>query len=231
MKYFKHILCFVAFLIAFVTTKAQTNFSDQFIKEQLYQELRNKVGNEAEIVLPKYIGNYSFRESNVVVGFDFGNQVLSGNIIVGVEFWQNQQKLRRVEVPVRVKLFNEVLVAKKTISRGEQINLENCYVEKREIPSTIEPDRTKIEDIVGKEAKHFIVRGTILTRDLVQEPFAIRRGEKVRVVVLCGNVQVNTFGIALNDANAGETVRVRREGNNNVFVGLASKDGCVIISK
>lgn len=231
MKLGKFILMLFAFLIAFVVTKAQTSFSDELIKEQLYRELRNKVGNEAEILLPKYIGQYSFRENNVVVGFDFGNQVLSGNIIVGIEFWHNNQKLRRVEVPVRIKLYKEVLVAKKTISRGEQINLENCNVEKKEIPSSIEPNKTEFETIIGKEAKYFIVKGTIVTKDLVQDPFAIRRGEKVRVVVLSGKVQINAYGIALNDANAGETVRVRREGNNSVLVGLASKDGYVIISK
>ncbi|MGB9771527.1 MAG: flagellar basal body P-ring formation chaperone FlgA [Candidatus Kapaibacteriota bacterium] len=224
-----HILGLI-FLFALVA-RSETYFSGDLIKERLYQEVRNRVGSDAEIILPRTISNYLFAEENVVMNFDFGNQVLSGNLFVGVEFWQNQKKLRRVEIPIRVKLIKEVLVATKTISRGEAISFENCIVEKREIPSSIEPDETNLESILGKEAKYFIVKGTILTKELVQEPFAIRRGEKVRIVVLFGKVQINTYGVALNDANVGESVRVRREGNNNILVGLASKDKCVIITK
>ncbi|ROL57874.1 flagella basal body P-ring formation protein FlgA [Bacteroidetes/Chlorobi group bacterium Naka2016] len=231
MKTFLYILILFSTLLLAFKLEAETYFSDEIIKEQLIIELRKSVGNEAEIILPKTIGNFSFKENNVVMNFDFGNQILSGNVIVGIEFWWNQQKIRRVEVPIRIKLFKEVLVATKTISRGEVISNENCVLEKREIPSSIDPTKTSFDLVFGKNAKYFIVKGSIITSDLVQEPFAVRRGEKVRVVVLSGKVQINTFGVALNDANAGETVRVRRDGNNNIVVGLASKDGCVIISK
>ncbi|MCX7908870.1 MAG: flagellar basal body P-ring formation chaperone FlgA [Ignavibacteria bacterium] len=217
--------------LAFVQLYAQSFFSGSEIKEKLLYSIREKVGNDAEVILPKVISDFTFPQDNVSISFDFGKQTLSGNLFVGIEFWRNENKLRRVEIPVRIKVIAEVLVAKRTISRGEIISEENISVEKRELPSSIELKSTSFENILGKTAKYSIVRGTILTNELVQEPFAIKRGEKVRVVVLSGKVQVSTYGVALNDANSGEQVRVRREGNGNILVGLATKDGCVVISK
>lgn len=219
------------FIFASIKLNAQTVFIGEEIKEKLISELRELVGKDAEIILPKIVSNFSFPQNNVTVTFDFGNQILSGNIFVGIEFWHNENKLRRVEIPVRIKLVKEVLVAKKMISRGETISDENTLVERKELPSSINPEDIKSELILGKIAKYSIVKGTILSKDLVQEPLAIRRGEKVRVVVLSGKVQINTYGVALNDANAGEQVRVRREGNGGIIIGLASSDGCVIVSK
>ncbi len=210
---------------------SQSVFFGNEIKDKLFLLIQNKVGKDAEIILPKVISDFSFPQKNVSIIFDFGNQLLSGNIFVAIEFWHNENKLRRVEIPVRIKLVKDVLVAKRAINRGEVISSENVNVERRELPSNLEPDKISFDIIFGKTAKYNIVRGTILTEELVQEPFAIRRGDKVKVVVLSGKVQISTYGIALNDANTGEQVRVRREGSGNILIGLASRDGCVVMSK
>lgn len=221
----------IALLLSSFQMNAQSVFLGNEIKEELMLKIRERVGKDAEIILPKIISDYTFPQKGVSFSFDFGNQILSGNIIIGIEFWHNGNKLRRVEIPVRIKLVRDVLVAKTTINRGEVISLENVVVERKEIPSNLNPESTNYETILGKVAKYNLIKGTILSNELVQEPLAVRRGEKVRVVVLSGKVQISTYGIALNDANAGEQVRVRREGNGGILVGLASSDGYVIISK
>lgn len=224
-------LCIVSLFVSVLHSTSQSVFKGTEIKEQLLLAIRQKVGNEAVIALPNVISDYYFTQKNVYYDFDFGDQFLSGNVFVGLEFWHNGSKIRRVDIPVRIRLVKEVLVARAPISRGDVISFENCIIEKRELPSKLNPNDVSAEIIIGKVAKHNIVRGSIVSKELVQEPFAIRRGEKVRIVVLSGNVRIETYGIALNDANSGEEVRVRQERNGNVIVGLASIDGCVIVSK
>ncbi len=224
-------LCIVLLTISTLDLSSQSFFKGAEIKEQLLHAIREKVGNEAEIALPNVISDYYFPQKDVSYEFDFGRQFLSGNIFVGLEFWHNGNKVRRIEIPVRIKLFKEVLIAKVPINRGDVISLENCSIEKKKVPSSLDPNDVSIDYVIGRVAKHNIVRGAIVSKALVQEPFAIRRGEKVRIVVLSGSVRVDTYGTALNDANSGEQVRVRQERNGNVVVGLASVDGCVVVSK
>lgn len=227
----RHLKIFVLLTILVSNLYGQTYFRGDEIKQKLEVALRERVGYDAEIMLPRIISDYSFPQKNVELKFDFGNQVLSGNVFIAIEFWSNNTKLRRVELPVRIKLVKEVLVAKTTITKGEKITSENCIFEKKEIPSNVDPRNTDLELVYDKVAKYNIIKGTIITKDLVQEPFAVRRGERVKVVVLSGKVQISTYAVALNDANAGEQVKVRREGNGAILVGLATTDGNVVIAK
>ncbi len=210
---------------------SQTNFPGEQLSQMLYEEIRARVGKDAEISVSKSIPNLTFREKNVQVEFDFASDAeLNGNSIVGIEFYSQNNLLRRLEVPVRVKIFAEVLVARETIKQGEEITLENCTIERRAIPTNVEPEETYSEKLLGKVARHSIVRGSVVTQNLLSEPFAVRRGEKVKIVVLSGKVSVIAVGTALQDASVGERVRVRRDGTQVVVTGYATKDGAVIIT-
>lgn len=210
---------------------SQTNFSGEELSQMLHEEIRARVGKDAEIAISKSIPNLIFKEKNVQVEFDFGsNAELNGNSIVGIEFYSWNNLLRRIEIPVRVRIFAELLVAKETIKQGEEVTLENCAVERRAVPSSIKLEETSPDKLLGKVARHSIVRGSIVTRNLLTEPFAVRRGEKVKIVVLSGKVSVIAVGTALQDANVGERIRVRRDGTQVVVTGYASKDGAVIIT-
>ncbi len=227
----KFLQTFIVLFLAAFNLNAQTHFFGEEIKQLLLLEIQSKVGEKAEILLPKTIQDYSFPQNNIELSFDFGQQNLIGNIFVGIEFRQNENLIKRVQVPVRIKIYRKVLVANRSILRGETITGENCSLETREITSNIDPNSLTDENCFGKIAKHNLVRGTIITNDLIQDKLAIRRGDKVRIVILSGCIQISTTGVALNDANAGETVRVRRDGSNKFLTGIASSDGCIVIAK
>lgn len=225
------LLIFCIFCAIPIDCWSQTNFSGEELSQMLYEEIRARVGKDAEIAVSKSIPNLVFKEKNVQVEFDFASDgELNGNSIVGIEFYSRNNLLRRLEVPVRVRIFADVLVARETIRQGGEVTLENCTVERRVVPSNVKPEETNPNALVGKIARHSIVRGSVITQNLLTEPFAIRRGEKVKIVVLSGKVSVIAVGTALQDANVGERVRVRRDGTQIVVTGYATKDGAVIIT-
>lgn len=225
------LLVFSIFCSLPVDCRSQTNFSGEELHQMLDEEIRARVGKDAEIAISKSIPNLMFKEKNVKVEFDFGYDTeLNGNFIVGIEFYSQNNLLRRIELPVRVKVFTEVLVARETIKQGEEITPENCALERRAVPPNVKPQEVSPNELLGKVARHSIVRGSIVTQNLITEPFAVRRGEKVKIVVLSGKVSVIAIGTALQDANAGERVRVRRDGTQVVITGYATKDGAVVIT-
>ncbi len=210
---------------------SHTHFNSQDIQKALYEQISSMVGSEAEIAISNVIPSLTFRENGVTYNFDFGNKtLLTGNSIVGVEFRHNGNLLRRIEVPVRVKIYKNVLVAKNTIRKGEEISFENSIIERRELPPNVELSEIEPKLLFNKVARYNIISGSIITTKLLTEPFAIRRGEKVKVVVLNGKISVTTYGTALDDAGCGEKVRIRLDATKATVTGLAAKDGCVIIT-
>lgn len=212
---------------------SQSFFIGEEIRQELIKEIRMRVGDDAEIIVSRSIQDFSFSPSDVSFSFDFGNsesQPLNGNFMVGIEFRKGNELLRRIEVPARVKIYRNLLVANRTIAQGELITNENTSIERKELPPNVRNEDCLPENLLGKSASHSIVRGSIITQKSVSEPYAIRRGDKVRIVVLSGMISISTNGTALQDARPGETVRCVRDGFRSVLIGIAAKDGSVIIS-
>ncbi|MCX7880700.1 MAG: flagellar basal body P-ring formation chaperone FlgA [Ignavibacteria bacterium] len=209
---------------------SQTIIAGKEIRQRIEQEIRSVYGNNTEISLPQKIQDFWFSESDIDFEINFGTTEPIGNVIAGIEFRRYGNLLKRVEIPVRVKVFRNVLTASRTINRGEVISDENTIVQYKEISSKTQLSDSEGEEIYGKVAKHTILRGSIITKELLTEPFAIRRGDKIKIIVLSGSVYIQTTGVALQDGKSGELVRVRRDGTNTILTGLAAKDGSVIIS-
>lgn len=212
---------------------SQSYFVGKEIRQELIKEIRMRVGDDAELVVSRSIQDFSFPQNNVSFTFDFGNsesKSLNGNFMVGIEFRKGSELLRRIEVPARVKIYRNLLVANRTIAQGEIITSDNTRIERKELPLNVSKEDCLPENLLGKAASHSIVRGCIITQKSVSEPFAIRRGDKIRIVVLAGRISISTNGTALQDARPGETVRCVREGLRSVLIGIAAKDGSVIIS-
>lgn len=211
---------------------SQTKFSGEAIRSHLMEEIRLRVGDDAEIVVSQSIQDLFFPEKDVTYLFDFesGNsKILCGNFIVGVEFRFGTKLLRRIEVPARVRIYRDLLVATKTIRQGEIISTDNTTISRKEVPPYVSEEEINPEQLVGRPAFYSIVRGSVITRKMVSENLAIRRGERVRILVILGGISIATNGTALQDARAGETIRCLRDGSRSVLTGLASKDGSIVI--
>lgn len=212
---------------------SQSYFNGEEIRQELIKEIRMRVGDDAEIVVSRSIQDFSFPQTNVSFTFDLGNsesKYLNGNFMVGIEFRKESELLRRIEVPARVKIYRNLLVANRTIAQGEIITNENTSIERKELPPNVSDGDCLLENLLGKSASHSIVRGSVITQKSISEPFVIRRGDKVRIVVLSGMISISTNGTALQDARPGETVRCIRDGLRSVLLGIADKDGSVVIS-
>ncbi|MGQ9818531.1 MAG: flagellar basal body P-ring formation chaperone FlgA [Candidatus Kapaibacteriales bacterium] len=224
---------FIIFLSLADSLYSQSYFGGEKIRQELIKEIRMRVGDDAEIIVSQSIQDISFPLSNVFYTFVFASsdsRYLNGNFMAGIEFRNGSELLRRIEVPARVKIYRNLLVAKRTISQGEIISNENTNIEKKELPQNVTYEECIPDNLLGKTASHSIVRGSVITKKLVSEPFAIRRGDKVRIVVLSGMISITTNGTALQDARPGESLRCVRDGTRLVLSGIAAKDGTVIIT-
>ncbi|MCU0840798.1 MAG: flagellar basal body P-ring formation chaperone FlgA [Thiobacillaceae bacterium] len=101
-------------------------------------------------------------------------------------------------------------------------------VETRAIVYETTPDRylRRGESFEGAVAARPLAAGQALTVDSIQRRQAVRAGQRVKLIVVGSGFQVSQEGVALNDAAAGDTVRVRAP-NGRVLQGSATADGRV----
>jgi flagella basal body P-ring formation protein FlgA len=213
-----------------VELKAQSTFSADRLTDACLNYIYSEVGGDAEVTISKKIETQEFTETGVSARFEAAKGSLRGNCFVAVEFYLDSKLIRRIEVPVRVRIFAIVAVAAESLFRGSEINENQIIFEKKDI-TNYKPDELFIKnDFSGKKVKRNISKGAIITRSHIEEAAVIRRGAKVDIIVESGSVHIRASGESLQDAAPGDTVRVRREGTSTILQGIASSDGSVVIS-
>ena len=124
----------------------------------------------------------------------------------------------------------EIPVAAVTIYPGEVIT--PAMVRMRKVPRRYLARGgflLRVRRIVGKMARRTLVRGRPFAPNALQEPYAVRAGKAVRVVVRSGGLFISALGTALDSAVAGEVVAVRNVDTGRTVYGVARKGGIVIV--
>ena len=83
--------------------------------------------------------------------------------------------------------------------------------------------------IIGFNAKKNINAGTAIVKSMIDYGGGIKKGDKISIIVRSGCVTVKSDGIAVNDAEIGESVRVKRDKAGSILTGIAGIDKTVVI--
>lgn len=207
----------------------ESKFSGERLKKACLDYIYDVVGTEAEVSISQNISDQVFNEKGIVARCDAISGSLRGNCYIAIEFKIENRLLRRLEIPVRVRIYRNIATSALPMARGDSFNKSNVIIEKKEITGYSENEIPTVEEIYGTKAKRNLQKGTILTRSLLERESIIHRGNKVSIVVQSGAITVRTTGEALQDAAIDENIRVKRDGAQTILQGYVTADGSVLI--
>ncbi|WP_234901848.1 flagellar basal body P-ring formation chaperone FlgA [Agrobacterium rubi] len=81
--------------------------------------------------------------------------------------------------------------------------------------------------VIGKVSKRTLVAGRTITVADLRDPFAVQRGAAIRITYSMGGMNLSASGTAIEDAMAGEVVRVRNRDTGVTITGTAMENGTV----
>ena len=87
------------------------------------------------------------------------------------------------------------------------------------------------DELVGKQVRRMLVAGRPVPRQSVIPPIIITRGEKVKIMLDYGGLQLSARGRAMSDAHAGQELRVVNLSSNKSISAIATADGIVKVEK
>ncbi|ABK45589.1 Flagellar basal body P-ring biosynthesis protein-like protein [Magnetococcus marinus MC-1] len=85
-----------------------------------------------------------------------------------------------------------------------------------------------VREIVGKAASRPVRANIALQASWFEEPVAVERGDRVRVLLKDGALVINTVGVAGKDGRVGEAILVRNLSSNKSFLARVMAPGQVV---
>lgn len=121
-----------------------------------------------------------------------------------------------------VRIFDQVLVASRFLTKGTVLSAADLRSERRELSILPSGYETAPEQLTGKQLRRALTAGAVIAPQAVKAVPMIRQGETVTVVARQGGMEVSSSGVALGDANLGERLRVRNETSHRVVEGTVT---------
>lgn len=151
-----------------------------------------------------------------------------------VQVWLNvKQGNRKIRIPVscNVKVALPVLVARKSIIRGQIISAGDCELKKMDI-TTFGPEPFSQFDVIsGIRAARTINPGTILHARLIQSMPVVEKGDLVDILVSKGRVKVAVQGVARECGKVGEKIWVENAVSRKLIQTIIRSKGTVTVAQ
>jgi len=125
-----------------------------------------------------------------------------------------------IYVPVRIRMFMEVMVAARPIARGQTVGIEDVRPERVDI-APLRGNAILASDWVdGRMSTRSLAPGEPVRRDALKAPSVVAAGDAVTVLAIGTGFAAQTSGKALSAGAEGETVQVAVTGGR-VLTGVA----------
>lgn len=141
-----------------------------------------------------------------------------GNAIVGVRC--SGTKPWNIYVPVKVSLYESVVVTANPMSSGQVISAGDVKLIERDVTRLHSGYFSGTTDVVGKKVKRSLPLGAVITGTMLREAIAIKRGQRISLVSGSGGLQVRMTGVAMADGAAGDRIEVRNLSSKRVIEGV-----------
>lgn len=90
---------------------------------------------------------------------------------------------------------------------------------------------TSSDDLIGQQVRRMLVAGRPVPRQSVIPPVIINRGEKVKILLNYGGLQLTATGRAMADAHVGQELRVVNLSSNKTISAIATTSGIVEVDQ
>ncbi len=136
--------------------------------------------------------------------------------------------VKRLWASARVRLFTDVVIAKRSLRVREVIGASDVTVERREIRELNSGFVSSPEDVVGMVVRRPITGGRPVKRDYLRQPSVVKRGDIIPVVATSGAIRIKTRAKALEDGYPGGFINAKTS-TGKVLHGRLTKDGRLIV--
>ncbi len=172
-------------------------------------------------IAPKYRN-----ADNVTVALpDYDDAI--GPITARAHFTRNGKTLGSVPVPIRVDVFDSVLVTTRKLKRHDIISPTDVTHDWQEITRYVKWTMTDPDSLDDCRAARTINPGSLVDSRWVEKVPLVQRGDRVTLEYESGGVRVTANATAMEDGYRQQTIRVKTEYANRLIDAVVTGDGTV----
>lgn len=202
-----------------------SSFSAVTLQRGIEAYLREQLGPDDEITFPTPLQDIHFDQPMVVAQCRSTGR-LAGRIEVELSFVAGSRQFRRIRVPVVITAYRMVPIAKRRLEHGTVLTTDDIAYERRDATRLLDllPD-----SVVGMRLVQSVTAGTPVLKTYLLGSGSVHSGQELTLLLRSGTIAIRTRAHALQSADVGKNLKVRRVDTGAVFVGRLADEKTVVV--
>jgi len=135
-----------------------------------------------------------------------------------------------IYLPMQIKIFQNVAVLNKALSKGHKLSLSDLELSKRDITNYSYGYFNDLAKVSGMELTGALKAGVVLRPKMLAAPTVIHKGDIVSINANAPGVSVSVHGIAQSNGALGDLIQVRNPKTKRVVEGLITSRGQIEVN-
>ena len=221
-----------ALIITFLIVKDSlaSTISGYEIKS-LIEKWLEKQGVEANVNILESLRYPACEPENIIINDISGNSKLIKVNCIGNNPWQFivRNKVNKFKSKTKNKQLSDFYALKNFKEKGSIIKEKDLIIIKRK-NSQRNLFISEKTDIVGKKLKNSVNSNQLLKRSNLEKDWLIKKNSQVTIINNKSFVTIKEDGLAMNDANYMDMIKVKNIKSGKVIVGYAKNEKKVILN-
>jgi len=199
--------------------------------KSLIEKWLEKQGEEANINILESLKYPACESDNIIINDISGNSKLIKINCIGNNPWQFivRNKVNKLKSKTKNKQLSNFYALKNFKEKGSIIKEKDLIVVKRKNSQRNVLISNKL-DIVGKKLKKSMNSNQLLKRSNLEKDWLIKKNSLVSIINNKSFVTIKEDGLAMNDANYMDMIKVKNIKSGKIIVGYAKNEKKVILN-
>ena len=199
--------------------------------KSLIEKWLEKQGEEANVNILESLKYPACEPDNIIINDISGNSKLIKVNCIGNNPWQFivRNKVNKLKSKTKNKQLSNFYALKNFKEKGSIIKEKDLIIIKRK-NSQRNVFISNKSDIVGKKLKKSVNSNQLLKRSNLEKDWLIKKNSQVTIINNKSFVTIKEDGLAMNDANYMDMIKVKNIKSGKVIVGYAKNEKKVILN-
>ena len=194
-----------------------------------YDEIKEKAFGFVEKKLQQEnITNYEIRE---IKTFDFikiplGDYIVEfyerkhsdfyGKVLLKFNIYINEKMIKSGNITLDTDVYKDIVFTTKRIMNGKLINIDDVELKEVNISKYRYTPMYNLDDVIGKISKRTVSAGRMISNNMLDEPYLVKRGSKVEMVYSTNSILLAVSGIAMQDGHRNDIIKIKNSKNKKL---------------
>lgn len=232
-----YVVCFVCVIIILVACippvcgSQVTTIDGKTIKEIVIGHIRKNLSLPAETIRIEFsspLSDVTLPGNNITWRIQQNrNEDFLGYTTIDVRFYRGNVFLKEENIRAKVEVLKNIIVASRFLPRNTVISYEDVKVVKKWCDRAYPNQVSDVTEIIGKTVNGRVKANYEISRNMIRDSVAIKRGKLVRIIFKRGPLSVSTIGSSEQNGDLGDLIRVKNLRSNKIVYARVEGDSLV----